>query len=84
MARRKSPSGHKPPQPPPSVEPQGATSATPTHRGSDATSWAATMDKEDEERKRGWEKSRARSHKRRREASRSRAMAERLSLSFPL
>ena len=42
------------------------------------------MDKEDEEREQGWDKPHARSHKRRREASRSRSAPERLSLPFPL
>ena len=84
LAAKKAPSGHKAPQPPSSAEPKGATSAVPTHRGGDATSWAATMDKEDKERERGWDKPRARSHKRRQEASRSRSAPERLSLSFPL
>ena len=84
MAAKKAPSGHKSPQPPPSAEPKGATSAVPTHRGGDATSWAATMDKEDEEREQGWDKPRARSHKRRREASRSWSAPECLSLPFPL
>ena len=84
MAAKKAPSGHKTPQPPSSVKPKGATSAVPTHGGGDATSWVATMDKEDEEREQGWDKPHARSHKRRREDSRSQSAPERLSLPFPL
>ena len=84
VAAKKAPSGHKPPQPPPSVEPKEATSAAPTHGGGDATSWVATMDKEDQEQELGWDKPRARSHKRRRKASRSRSAPEHLSLPFPL
>ena len=55
VAARKAPSRHKPPQPPLSAEQKGATSAVPTHGGGDATSWVATMDKEDEEHEQGWD-----------------------------
>ena len=84
VAAKKFPSGRKPPPPPPPTEAKGATLAPPTHGGGDAPSWAATMEKEDEKYERGWDKPRAKSHKRRQEASRSRSAPERLSLPFPL
>ena len=48
VSKKKLPSGRKLPPPPPPVEAKGATAATPTHRGGDASNWAATMEKEDE------------------------------------
>ena len=84
VAGRKNPSGLKPPWPAPSEEPQRATPTAPTHRGGDATSWATTMEKEDERQKREWEQPHSKSHKQRQEACRSHVVSERTPAPFSL